>query len=239
MYIADTANNRIRKVTLSSTYSPSITPSIMPSMIPTAIPSVVPTLVPSIIPSGVPTISPTFVPSTNPTSQPSCQPSSIPSSQPSSEPTDTPSVHPTSQPSTQPSARPSTESTSPTSMLTTAPSKYIPPPTTLERMLAYATLRPMLVAFVGFFSLILFIYMSYRGVKRYRAAYKSRELVRVAPEVTILRDDFVSVIPKTSQYPDEQRMIEDRLMHGDFTFRTLGPFCPINSIHPAPVEHEL
>ncbi len=50
IYIADTLNHRVRKVTLVSTATSTVTPSA----IPTAIPSVIPTSSPTTIPTSLP-----------------------------------------------------------------------------------------------------------------------------------------------------------------------------------------
>ena len=57
MYIGDTSNNRVRKVTVAT---PSFAPTNTPSIIPTYIPSKSPTNVPS---SPPPTVTPTNYPS--------------------------------------------------------------------------------------------------------------------------------------------------------------------------------
>ena len=75
LYIADTANQRIRAVTLW-TSQPTREPTAMPSAIPTSMPSAVPTSMPSAVPTSMPSAIPTSMPSAVPTSKPSAIPTS-------------------------------------------------------------------------------------------------------------------------------------------------------------------
>ena len=68
IYIADTSNQRIRRVNMSS--PPTFAPTAKPSLKPTACPSSAPTTTPTY----VPTIAPTSVPSAIPTAKPSLTP---------------------------------------------------------------------------------------------------------------------------------------------------------------------
>ena len=55
LYISDSGNNRIRKVTMITTGNPSLTPSCTPTIIPTVTPSRAPTPTPTISPTEYPT----------------------------------------------------------------------------------------------------------------------------------------------------------------------------------------
>jgi trimeric autotransporter adhesin len=87
IYIADAANNRIRKITPPS-------PTEVPSESPTEVPSESPTEVPSESPTEMPTSSPTEVPTSSPTASPSSSPTEVPTSSPTEVPTSSPTVSP-------------------------------------------------------------------------------------------------------------------------------------------------
>ena len=110
VYIADKANNRVRKITLDCTSSPSTSPTQVPSSFPTLapspIPSVLPTLNPSAYPSSLPSNAPSSMPTFVPTALPTVTPSKIPTDSPSIAPT-SPTVSPTEIPSVSPSSVPS------------------------------------------------------------------------------------------------------------------------------------
>ncbi len=59
VYIADTYNNRVRKVTV-------LTPSYAPTKTPTIIPTYIPSKSPTTVPSSPPTVTPTYYPSLSP-----------------------------------------------------------------------------------------------------------------------------------------------------------------------------
>ncbi len=88
LYVVDTGNNRIRKITVGGTYAPSAIPTSVPTTTPSCLPSIIPTKVPTFVPSIVPTAAPTSIPST----EPSQAPTSIPSTEPSQAPTSAPST---------------------------------------------------------------------------------------------------------------------------------------------------
>ncbi len=86
VYIADTDNFRIRKVTAVFTSSPSFTPTSTPTTTPTIIPTVTPSKSPSAVPSRQPTRQPTNQPSLQPSAQPSQSPTAYPTYYPSLSP---------------------------------------------------------------------------------------------------------------------------------------------------------
>ena len=91
VYIADQYNQRIRKVTVSTTYSPSMAPSAIPTVVPSEVPSAVPTPRTE-SPSRTPTKLPTDSPSVRPTIAPTPVPTAIPSFSPTYYPSVSPNV---------------------------------------------------------------------------------------------------------------------------------------------------
>ena len=124
VYIADTANNRIRLLkSMSPTSCPSAAPSMTPTSRPSAAPSMTPTSCPSAAPSMMPTSCPSAAPSMTPTSRPSAAPSMTPTSCPSAAPSMTPTSRPSAAPSMTPTSCPSAApSMMPTSCPSAAPS---------------------------------------------------------------------------------------------------------------------
>ncbi len=111
VYVADTENNRIRKVI---SYSPTSMPSESPVQVSVTDSTSVPTSPLANQPTSMPTCQPTGQPSSQPTVQPSAQPTVEPSAQPSSQPTAQPTMEPSVQPTAQPTAQPTSEPSSST-----------------------------------------------------------------------------------------------------------------------------
>lgn len=102
IWLCDTNNNRIRKIT----FAPSIAPTLNPTNGPTPSPSYRPSFAPSVTPTFSPTKSPSFKPSPMPTLVPSFKPSVVPTTAPTKAPTVFPTVRPTGIPTWIPTSIP-------------------------------------------------------------------------------------------------------------------------------------
>ncbi len=102
IWLCDTNNNRIRKIS----FAPSNAPTPKPTSGPTPAPSFKPSSVPSITPTVTPTKSPSFKPSSIPTLVPSYIPSIVPTIIPTKVPTVSPTIVPTKTPSIIPTSIP-------------------------------------------------------------------------------------------------------------------------------------
>ena len=115
IWLCDSNNNRIRKITFAPSFAPTarptvgptVTPSFKPTPSPTVVPSVTPTKSPSYRPTPSPTNSPTYAPSRGPTTRPTYVPTAIPSTVPTKTPSFTPTSTPTFTPTFVPTKTPS------------------------------------------------------------------------------------------------------------------------------------